>query len=199
MNFHAAPSRDGSPWVLCLDLQRDRAPEQATAEGRRHIAACQRFLGLIRAAGWPLVHSLQHSGDPAVTPAPIDGLEPRPFEPVFVRAGLSAFSHRRLNEFAETERGGELVLVAVTIGPSCLATAFDAHDRGLRVVLAEDTLAARAFGPFASATVRGVLLSAAGPFVRRTTTLELLDRAARTGQPAAANDITGESEFHERL
>ena len=192
-------SRDGSPWVLCLDLQRDLAPQRATAERRRQIATCQRFLGLARAAGWPLVHSLHRSCDPAVTPAPIGGLEPRPFEPVFVRPGLSAFSHRRLNEFAEAERGGELILVAVTIGPACLATAFDAHDRGLRVVLAEDTLAACAFGPFASATVRGVLLSAAGPFVRRTTTLELLQKAARTGQPAAANDIIGETDFHERL
>lgn len=198
MNLHAGLLLDSAPWVLCLDLQRDLAPQRATAERRRQIATCQRFLRLARAAGWPLVHSLQRSCDPAVTPTPIEGLEPRSFEPVFVRSGQSAFSHRRLNEFAESERGCELILVAVTIGPACLATAFDAHDRGLRVVLAEDTLAACAFGPFASATVRGVLLSAAGPFVRRTTTLELLQNAARTGQPAAANDIIGESDFHER-
>jgi nicotinamidase-related amidase len=125
-------------------------------------------------------------------------LEPRPFEPVFVRPGLSAFSHQRLKEFAEAERGGELILVALTIGPACLATAFDAHDLGLRVILAEDTLAASAFGPFASATVRGVLLRAAGPFVRRTTTLELFQQTGSTGQPAAANDIIGETELRER-
>ncbi len=199
MSLHADLSRDSRPWVLCLDLQRDLAPARATPVQRRQIAACQRFLGLARAAGWSLVHAFQRPGEPAMAPSPIDGLEPRPFESVFVRSGLSAFSHRRLKEFAEAERGGELVLVAVNIGPACLATAFDAHDLGLRVVLAEDTLVACASGPFASATVRGVLLSAAGPFVRRTTTLELLDRATRTGQPAAANDIIGESDLNERL
>ena len=199
MSLHPAFLMDCSPWVLCLDLQRDRSPPRESADSRRRIAACRRFVGLARAAGWPLVHSLQRPSAPGEAPTPIDGLEPKAFEPVFIRSGLSAFSHQRLHEFAEAGRGGELILVSVAIGPACLATAFDAHDRGLRVVLAEDTLTAGASGPFTSGTVRGVLLGAAGPVVRRATTLELLQAGGRNGQPAAANDTTGETDIHERL
>ncbi len=103
------------------------------------------------------------------------------------RTGLSAFSNRR---FRDLVAGGRrhVVLVGVALGPACLATALDAHDRGIPVTLVEDTLTSGATHLFPAETVRGVLLGVASPYVRRVTSTRVLQLGAALAERPAAND-----------
>ncbi len=104
------------------------------------------------------------------------------------RPGLSAFSSDRFQDLVETARGDDVILMSVALGPACLATVLDAHDRGIRVTLVEDTLSANAIAAAPADTVRRVLLGVAGQFVRPTTSTGLIERLLADGRPVAANE-----------
>jgi nicotinamidase-related amidase len=180
------------PLVVCLDLQRDRTAAPPSNDTLQRITACQRILAHARQCNWPLIHVLRGEEGGGVGPGdlmgPIDGLQPRPFETVLLRTGLSAFSDRRFNDLVAGARG-QVVLMGVALGPACLATAFDAHDHGIEVTLVEDTLSVEAVRGLEPDTVRAVLQGVAGPFIRWTTSARML----RLGPPdpvrPAANDL----------
>ncbi len=183
------PPDQPSPWVVCLDLQRDPSAGQETPDLRRRIGICRVLLTQVRQAGWPLTHVLRRpSGPGECRLQPIEGLQPRPFEPVIFRPGLSAFSSDRFQDLVETARGDDVILMSVALGPACLATVLDAHDRGIRVTLVEDTLSANAIAAAPDGVGRRVLLGVAGQFVRPTTSTGLIERLLADGRPVAANE-----------
>jgi nicotinamidase-related amidase len=134
------------------------------------------------------VRDRSSSHAPGETRAPLEGLQPRPFETVLFRSGLSAFSDRKFASLVAGERR-QFVLVGVKLDSACLATALDAHDRGVRVTLVDDTLSAAEEPPFSSEIVRGVLLATAGRFVQRTTLARMLRLMPAGEMLAAANDF----------
>ncbi len=189
MGASSDPYPEPAPWIICLDLQHDRPVRAKADDLPRRIAACRRLIAHARGLGWPLIHVLQAAvrgtGAPRARAAPpIEGLQPRPFETVILRSGLSAFSDQTFQALIKGAAGREIVLVSVLLGPAWLTTVLDAHDRGVRVTLVEDTLSAGALRRFSAETVRGVLLAFAGPFVRRTTSGRLI-RPPAEPRPAA--------------
>ena len=185
-----APSTEQTPWIVCLDLQ-DEKSAAPPADLSRRIATCRRLLAQARRLGWPLIHVLRGQGHALEAargsrPPPIEGLQPRPFETVIFRAGLSAFSDRTFRALIKGGARREIVLVAVALGPACLATVLDAHDRGVRLTLVEDTLCAKAMRRTPAGTVRRVLLAFVAPFAGRTTSGRLFETGPM--RPPAAND-----------
>ena len=176
------------PWMVCLDLQHDHPARPTPLDRPRRIDACRRLIAHARGLGWPLIHVLQCASAARARPAaPIEGLQPRPFETVILREGLSAFSDPTFQALIKGADGREIFLVSVALGPAWLTTVLDAHDRGVRVTLVEDTLSVEELRRFPAETVRGVLLAFAGRLVRRTTSGRLIrpDQAPRP----AANDL----------
>lgn len=185
------PSDRRSPWLVCLDLQPD-ATEAPPADLPRRLGLCRQIVHHARAAGWSVVHVLRRPGAPrdrhelgAAPPYP--GLEPSPFETVFFRQHLSAFSLPQFEQIALSARDAEAFTVAVSLSPACLLTAFDAHERGLRMSLVEDTMASPRIDPFDAETVRGVLLGMAGQYLRCVSVAALLGLATEAGTRHAAN------------
>ncbi len=182
-----------TPWLLCLDLQPDAAALSRPPEDLdRRLGLCRTVVRHARTAGWSVVHVLRRPSEPhdrhelGTTP-PFPGLEPAPFETVLFRQGLSAFSHPRFDQFAQPGQDEEAFTVALSLDPACLLTAIDAHERGVRMRLLDDTLSAPAVERFDAATVRGVLLDVAEPYIRRISLAALLDMTICAGKRRAAN------------
>ena len=86
-------------WLVCLDLQREYVVPGRPRYADAHAGvagACQRVLEIARRNRWRVVHS-QHRWEIGsardMFGAPIEGLRPLISEPVFARAGLSAFAN----------------------------------------------------------------------------------------------------------
>jgi hypothetical protein len=145
--------------LICLDLQRARLSEA----DERMLSACHQVLSEARRRRWPVLHVHRREGLPEAG-RPIPGLEPLPTEPVFVRPGPSAFSHRAFAQ-AALALGGPLALIGFSMADSVLATAFAAADRELAIEVVRDAVATGAGDP-ASASALFTPIAALAPLGR---------------------------------
>lgn len=175
----------GAPSVLvCLDLQRGRLTAGGACEGAdRAIETCRRVLDQARRRRWPVLHV--HRREATLEAGrPIPGLEPLPSEPVYLRGGPSAFSHRGFSQTASAY-GGPLALIGFSLCDSVLATAFAAVDRDLSVEVIRDAVALGARDELALRQAMAAPLASLSPMARIVDSLELF--AEDAGALAAAN------------
>lgn len=164
--------------LVCLDLQRNRQ----SGEAQGIVASqCRRVLAEARRRRWPVLHV--HARTQA-DPRPIDGLEPRPTEPVFLRQGPSAFSNANFTR-AALALGGPLALIGFALEDTVLATAFAAADRDLAVDVILDAVFTGTHEPGAVDRVLLAPLRALAPRARLVTSDDLL--VADPGRFTAAN------------
>jgi nicotinamidase-related amidase len=165
----------GQSWLICLDLQREYVvPGRPKFDpGADAVAqACDRLLRHARDAHWRVVHAHQRAGDMAETNrfgSPIDGLRPLVREPIFMRAGLSAFSNPDFAAELRAARGADVYLIGFSLSGSCLATALAAVDAGLSISLVEDAVGAGPGAPSAGQIARALLM----PWVRLVTSRQI--------------------------
>jgi len=146
----AAWPTNSTPWLICLDLQRDCViPGRPRYDaGNAEVAAvCARVLALARCEGWRIVHSQVRDGHAPLAPAqgfhsPIEGLRPLIAEPMYFRRGLSAFANPEFGAEMLAARGERVFLIGFSLADSCLATALAGIDAGLRLTLIEDAVGA---------------------------------------------------------
>jgi nicotinamidase-related amidase len=168
-----APSRH----LVCLDLltwhgaSTDDA-NQPAAVSRVHN--CRRILAYGRSMGWSITHVFDHSARARRARA-IGGLEPLQIEPVLYRTGVSAFSNRIFRESVEEQLEAELVILSLSLSPTCLATALAARDRGVAVALVEDVLSGSAGAAEGIDAIQTLSHSIAAPFVKILRTEDLID------------------------
>jgi nicotinamidase-related amidase len=193
MNRPAEPSETVErPMLVCLDLQRAPEGEPRSWAVPDLAAAGARLLDHARRNGWSVVHVYRTGpfprrlGRPAATPIP--GFEPRPNEPVYVRRGMSAFSSARFAEAVGSSGEGEILLAGADLGASGLATAFDAHERGVSITLVEDVFGAAPLRGVEASVVEEVLRKLVAPFARFSCVDAVLSRAWGAGCAAFAND-----------
>lgn len=176
--------RCGPSVLVCLDLQRGRVAAGTGCEGaERAIKACRRVLDQARRRRWPVLHV--HRREATLEAGrPIAGLEPLPSEPVYLRNGPSAFSHRGFSQTASAY-GGPLALIGFSLCDSVLATAFAAVDRDLSVEVVCDAVALGARDGLALRQAMAAPLVALSPMARIIDSHELF--AEDAGALAAAN------------
>lgn len=180
-----------NPWLLCLDLQPDAA-ETAPADLPRRLAICRQIVHHARAARWSVVHVLRRFGEPrdrhelgAAPPFP--GLEPSPLETVYLRQQLSAFSLPQFEQLTRSARDEQAFTIALSLGPACLLTAIDAHERGIGMTFIDETMGPPSVEHVDPETVRRVLLGVAGRYLKCISVAALLDIATEPGTRHAAN------------
>jgi len=130
--------RSGPSVLVCLDLQRGRMAGLVDAGVEGALETCRRVLDKARRRRWPVLHV--HRREPTLEAGrPIAGLEPLPSEPIYLRSGPSAFSHRAFSQTVGAY-GGPLALIGFSLCDSVLATAFAAVDRDLSVEVVGDAV-----------------------------------------------------------
>jgi nicotinamidase-related amidase len=157
----------GKPALLVIDMQNDFCMTGAPFEVRGALAIMPRLLELIdafRAHALPVIYVIrEHAADGSdieITRrerflknggafiagtrghALVDGLSPRPGEPVVRKRRWSAFHKTELEALLKAQ-GIEVVVLAGVQTPNCIrATAFDANSLDFEVVAAEDACGA---------------------------------------------------------
>ncbi|MDP3853774.1 isochorismatase family protein [Phenylobacterium sp.] len=174
--------RSGPSVLVCLDLQRGRL--SGVSDGAdRSLEACRRVLEQARRRRWPILHV--HRREATLEDGrPIVGLEPLPSEPIYLRSGPSAFSHRGFCQAARAY-GGPLALIGFSLCDSVLATAFAAVDRDLTVEVVRDAVALGGGGDLALRQALAAPLVSLSPMARIIDSQELFIEDA--GALAAAN------------
>jgi nicotinamidase-related amidase len=168
-------------WLVCLDLQREFVvpgrplfqPEAAAVVG-----ACGRIIRRARHDGWNIVHAHRRRpdglfGKTGLFSAPIEGLRPLISEPIFVREALSAFANTDFGSTLSQARGDDVYLIGFSLADSCLATALDAIDEGLRLNLVADAL-----GRGGSSTTAAETASGLKPYVRLVSSSKICAQAS---------------------
>lgn len=181
MNLVVTSGRPRPRLLVCLDLQQANAPgeEDVDPEGvRLRLVNCRRVLDHARAWSWDIVHVHRRNALDAATSRPIQGLEPRPCEPVMTRDGVSAFSCRPFRDLVEGAHDAQMVLIGFCLASSCLATLFAAHDRGLATMIVGDAVAAAPLTALAAGQIEPVIRSIAAPFTETISTDQLIGRRA---------------------
>ena len=114
--------------LVCLDLLRpDGLPGGGGSESSfaRRVHSCRRLLTYGRTVGWKITYVFEHTVRARRSWA-LEGLEPLQIEPVLYRTGVSAFSNRMFRERVEAASEAELILISLSLSPTCLATALAA-------------------------------------------------------------------------
>jgi hypothetical protein len=158
--------------LVCLDLV--RGGTSPTPEEDARIGRCRRLLAYARASGWVVSHVYPRTTSRSARP--LEGLAPLPSEPVYYRAGASAFSNRVFCRAIKEHYQTELVIMTLSLSSTALGTALSAHDRELPVTLIGDTLKgdeAEVSGLEAIQTVAHALVA---PFVQIRAVGELIDQ-----------------------
>jgi nicotinamidase-related amidase len=163
--------------LVCLDLLRwpgaisDDTSRTSAANG---VHNCRRILTYARGMNWTVTHVFDHSARSRRARA-IGGLEPLQIEPVLYRTGVSAFSNRIFRESVEESLEAELIILSLSLSPTCLATALAARDRGVAVALVEDALSGSAGAAAGIDAIQTLSHSIAAPFVKILHTDDLVD------------------------
>ena len=102
------------------------------------------MLGYARRNRWPVAHSLfVRAGGPMRVSGrmacPVDGFEPLVREMVFERNTLSAYGHTAFADLMQ-RRTGAILVVGLGASLTFMATAFDAFERGHRLIVVADAL-----------------------------------------------------------
>ena len=169
----SAPARH----LVCLDLLQPKLGDNddgLIGNSGRRIQNCRRLLVYGRTMGWAITHVYDHTARSRHARA-IPGLEPLQIEPVIYRTGVSAFSNRMFRENVERTLDVELILLGLSLSPTCLATALAARDRGVAVALVEDVVAGSPGVAAGIGAIQTLSHSIAAPFVKITRTDELID------------------------
>jgi nicotinamidase-related amidase len=171
--IHSAPYAE-APILLCLDLQREHTtPPEGGERASRCVDACKRILRHARAVGWHVAHVQRHEGRIAALPErlrPIDGLEPRPKEPVFYRERPSAYASPAFDDFVTRLGKPRLIVIGFSLEASVLFTAVSSLERGIPVTLVDGASA-----PLGGDLLESVLFTVLGGFAEIVTPDELLD------------------------
>ncbi len=173
----AASGRPRPRLLVCLDAQQANLPEgddRVARDVHGRLANCRRILDHARRWDWNIVHVYHRRGAGGPQSPPIEGLEPRPNEPVISREGVSAFSSRFFRELVEGAHGAQLILIGFSLASSCLATLFAAHDRGLATLFVDDAVSTAPLASLDTDRVEPVVRSMAAPFTRTTSTEQLI-------------------------
>jgi len=109
-------------------------------------------------------------------PRPLAGLEPLPSEPVYYRAGASAFSNRAFARAMRDQLTTELVILALNLSPTAVGTALSAHDQDLAVTLVGDTLSREACDAPGIEAIETIARALVTPFVKIRATEEFIDQ-----------------------
>jgi nicotinamidase-related amidase len=162
--------------LVCLDLLRSGAEPDRAHEPtlERRIDNCRRLLMYGRTMGWVITHVFDHTARLKRARA-IEGLEPLQIEPVLYRTGISAFSNRMFRESVEGAPGTELIILGLSLSPTCLATALAARDRGVGVALVEDALSGSVGAAAGIDAIQTLSHSISAPFLKIARTNELID------------------------
>lgn len=179
--FISSAPYDSAPLLVCLDLQREHtagAPAEDLAPAMRCADACKQVLRHARAAGWRIAHVQRHDGRMTVLPElfrPIEGLEPRPKEPVFYRSQPSAFSSAAFREYVERLGDPRLIVIGFSLHASVLFTAMSSFELGLPITVVEGALQAPSMRRFNGDVIETVLLGVLSSFAEVISTDELMD------------------------
>lgn len=138
------------PLLICLDVQRVflEPGRFYTPNGARVLMHGRRLLDHARNERWQVAHCLLRP--PAAPVAmnrqaarPVEGFEPLTREMVFERESLSAYGHPDFDRVvAKAEHGA--IVIGLSASLTFLATSIDAFERGQRLLLARDAMAAPA-------------------------------------------------------
>lgn len=170
--------------LVCLDLQRARLlGSPSSSDPARITATCRRVLEQARVRGWPVLHVHRREAT-SEGARPIPGLEPLASEPVYLRPGPSAFSHKAFARQA-MGLGGPLALIGFSMIDSVLATAFAAADLKLPVEVLSDAVATDSRDDGALRQALNIPLAALSPLCRLIEADDLLQEEAAAF--AAAN------------
>ncbi len=100
-----------------------------------------RLLAHARSQSWSVGHVISRRPRPGEVPwRPVQGLTPRPSEPVYHRNQPSAFSSEALCAALDRARLSDIVLCGVSVDGSFLRTALDAVRRRRRLTIAADAI-----------------------------------------------------------
>ena len=181
------------PILVCLDLQQEQQAASSPAERerrRRCVETCQRVLTQARRLQWKVAHvhmSQGRIGPLAAGAKPIQGLEPRPSEPIFYRQGPSAFSSGAFQEYLRRVPAPQLILIGFSLDGSALFTAVSAQEAGVPLSIVQGAVDAPPMGLLGSDVVETVLLGVVGSFTEVLNEDELFHRAASPYVGHAAN------------
>jgi nicotinamidase-related amidase len=170
-----------APMLVCLDLQREHTTGAAAVDldnAHRCVETCKRVLRHARAAGWQIAHVHRHDGRMAALPElfrPIEGLEPRPREPVFYRDRPSAFASHAFQDYVSRLGEPRLIVIGFSLHSSALFTAVAGHEAGSPITVVEGALGVSAIQRFSGEVMETVLLGVLSTFAEVVSTDELLD------------------------
>ncbi|HTK36558.1 MAG TPA: isochorismatase family protein [Caulobacteraceae bacterium] len=170
-----------APMLVCLDLQRQHTTGAADIDrgaAGRCVETCKRVLRHARAAGWQIAHVQRHDGRMAALPElfrPIEGLEPRPREPVFYRDRPSAFASTAFRDYVGRLGDPRLIVIGFSLHASVLFTAVSGFEAGTPITVVEGALAAPSMSRFSGEVLETVLLDVLSTFAEVVSTDELLD------------------------
>ena len=170
-----------APMLVCLDLQREHTVGAAAEDldsATRCVETCKRVLRHARAAGWQIAHVQRHDGRMAALPElfrPIEGLEPRPREPVFYRDRPSAFASKAFEDYVARLGDPRLIIIGFSLHASVLFTAVSGFEVGTPITVVEGALAAPSMLRFSGEVMENVLLGVLSTFAEVVSTEELLD------------------------
>jgi nicotinamidase-related amidase len=193
MSFAYPTFRTVEPILICLDLQQEQQASAGPADRerrRRCIETCKEVLARARRLRWKVVHvhlSQARRGALSAGSKPIQGLEPRPTEPVFLRQGPSAFSSGAFQEYLKLLAEPQLIVIGFSLEGSALFTAVSAREAGVSLSLVQGALDAPPMGLLGSDVVETVLFGVMGAFTEVLSVDELFDRIAGPLVGQAAN------------
>jgi nicotinamidase-related amidase len=179
--FISSNPYETAPALVCLDLQRENlagAADEDFDNAARCVETCKRVLRHARAAGWHIAHVQRHDGRLASLPElfrPIEGLEPRPREPVFYRDRPSAFASKAFEDYVARLGDPRLIVIGFSLHASVLFTAVSASEFGTPITVVKGALAAPSMLRFNREVMEGVLLNVLSTFAEVVSTDELLD------------------------
>ena len=170
-----------APMLVCLDLQREHTvgADATDRDSALHcVETCKRVLRHARAAGWQIAHVQRHDGRVAALPEllrPIEGVEPRPREPVFYRDRPSAFASRAFEDHVTRLGDPRLIIIGFSMHASVLFTAVSGCEAGLPITVVEGAIAVPSTARFSGEVVETVLLDVLSTFTEVVRPDELLD------------------------
>jgi nicotinamidase-related amidase len=181
--FLSSVPYESAPLLVCLDLQREHTAGALDVDLESAVKcadACKRVLRHARAVGWRIAHVQRHDGRMSALPElfrPIEGLEPRPREPVFYRDQPSAFASAAFRDYVERLAHPRLILIGFSLNASVLFTVMSGFETGAPVTVVEGALSAPSMRSLNGEVIETVLLDVLSSFAEVVTTSELLESA----------------------
>ena len=184
-----------TPLLIFMDCQKEHLlqhrPDQASASDAV-VDRLERLLVNARYAGWTVAHCQLKRGAGAFEAishmtAPIDRLRPAGREPVLQRRAFSAYADRAFARLLDDHKERSIYIAGFSAPFSILATAFDAAERGDRLMLVQDAVGAPAIGPRSPEMVRDLALGLVGRLLPLVNGEDVIEDWPQTPMPALMN------------